>query len=95
MQGKEKQNSYYEFITILSKVEEILGKEGLLNMHMHISGIEYDSNGEKKHLTLKESDFNYSELLAALKEFKITGMAICESPNLEEDGLLLRNIYYK
>jgi deoxyribonuclease-4 len=62
---------------------------------MHISGIEYDRNGEKKHLTLKESDFNYPKLLVAIKEFKITGMAICESPNLEEDGLLLRNIYYE
>jgi len=62
---------------------------------MHISGIEYNRNGEKKHLTLKESDFNYPELLVAIKEFKITGMAICESPNLEEDGLLLRNIYYE
>ena len=90
-----KQNSYSEFIAILAKVEEFLGKEGLLNMHMHISGIEYDRNGEKKHLTLKESDFNYPELLVAIKEFKITGMAICESPNLEEDGLLLRNIYYE
>ena len=90
-----RQNSYSEFIAILAKVEESLGKEGLLNMHMHISGIEYDRNGEKKHLTLKESDFNYPELLVAIKEFKITGMAICESPNLEEDGLLLRNIYYE
>ena len=90
-----KQNSYSEFIVILAKVEESLGKEGLLNMHMHISGIEYDRNGEKKHLTLKESDFNYPKLLVAIKEFKITGMAICESPNLEEDGLLLRNIYYE
>jgi deoxyribonuclease IV len=90
-----RQNSYSEFIAILAKVEESLGKEGLLNMHMHISGIEYNRNGEKKHLTLKESDFNYPELLVAIKEFKITGMAICESPNLEEDGLLLRNIYYE
>ncbi len=90
-----RQNSYSEFIAILAKVEESLGREGLLNMHMHISGIEYNRNGEKKHLTLKESDFNYPELLVALKEFKIAGMAICESPNLEEDGLLLRNIYYE
>ncbi len=90
-----RQNSYSEFIAILAKVEESLGREGLLNMHMHISGIEYNRNGEKKHLTLKESDFNYPELLVAIKEFKITGMAICESPNLEEDGLLLRNIYYE
>jgi deoxyribonuclease-4 len=90
-----RQNSYPEFIAILAKVEESLGKEGISNMHMHISGIEYNRNGEKKHMTLKESDFNYPELLVALKEFKIAGMAICESPNLEEDGLLLRNIYYE
>jgi len=90
-EGKE--NSYSEFMAILSKVEETLGKEGLSNMHMHISGIKYDKNGEKKHLTLKESDFNYPELLRAIKEFKIGGLVICESPILEEDALLLRRIY--
>lgn len=62
-------------------------------MHMHISGIKYDKNGEKKHLTLKESDFNYPELLRAIKEFEIGGLVICESPSLEEDALLLRRIY--
>ena len=90
-EGKE--NSYSEFMAILSKVEETLGKEGLSNMHMHISGIEYDKNGEKKHLTLKESDFNYPELLRAIKEFEIGGLVICESPILEEDALLLRKTY--
>jgi deoxyribonuclease IV len=90
-----KQNSYPEFTGILSKVEEALGKEGLSNMHMHISGIEYGSNGEKNHLILKESDFNYSDLLVALKEFKIRGLVICESPNLEEDALLLMKTYLK
>jgi deoxyribonuclease-4 len=92
-EGKE--NSYHEFITILTKVEEILGKEGLSNMHMHISGIEYDKNGEKKHLTLQGSDLNYMELLAAIKEFKVTGLVICESPSLEEDALLLRKTYHE
>ena len=87
------ENSYSEFMTILSKVEEALGKEGLSNMHMHVSGIEYDRNGEKKHLTLKESDFNYPELLRAFKEFEIRGLVICESPVLEEDALLLRKTY--
>ncbi|MDR7664382.1 deoxyribonuclease IV [Methanosarcina sp. Z-7115] len=90
-EGKE--NSYSEFMAILSKVEETLGKEGLSNMHMHISGIKYDKNGEKKHLTLKESDFNYPELLRAIKEFEIGGLVICESPILEEDALLLRKTY--
>lgn len=90
-EGKE--NSYPEFTSILSKVEEALGKEGLENMHMHVSGIEYDRNGEKKHLTLKESDFNYPELMKALKEFEVKGLVICESPIMEEDALLLKRTY--
>jgi deoxyribonuclease-4 len=35
------------------------------------------------------------ELLAALKEFKVTGLVICESPSLEEDALLLRKTYHE
>ena len=88
-----KENTHSEFMIILSKVEEVLGKEGLSNMHIHVSGIEYDRNGEKKHLTLKESDFNYPELLRAFNEFEIRGLLICESPVLEEDALLLRKTY--
>jgi deoxyribonuclease-4 len=90
-EGKE--NSYSEFMAILSKVEDALGKEGLANMHMHVSGIEYDRNGEKRHLTLKESDFNYPELMKALKEFEVKGLVICESPIMEQDALLLKETY--
>ncbi|AKB43889.1 TIM barrel protein [Methanosarcina vacuolata] len=90
-EGKE--NSYSEFMEILSKVEESLGKEGLSNMHMHVSGVEYGTSGEKRHLTLKESDLNYPELLKALKEFKARGRVILESPILEEDALMLRMLY--
>lgn len=88
-----KDNTYQEFTAILSKVEEALGKEGLNNMHMHASGIEYDRNGEKKHLLLKESDFNYLELLKALKDFRVKGLLICESPSTEADALLLKQCY--
>ena len=90
-EGKE--NSYPEFMTILSRVEEVLGKEGISNMHMHVSGVEYDTNGEKRHLTLKDSDFNYPELLRVLKEFKTRRARDMESPVLEQDALMLRKIY--
>jgi len=90
-EGKE--NSYSEFTEILSRVEESLGKQGLSNMHMHISGVEYGTNGEKRHLTLKESDLSYPELMKALKEFKAQGRVILESPILEEDALMLRKLY--
>ncbi|AEA46244.1 TIM barrel protein [Archaeoglobus veneficus] len=86
-------NSYDEFCEILSKVEDVLGKEALKNMHMHVSGIDYGLKGEKAHLNLEESDFKYVELLKALKDFGVEGILICESPNLEEDAMLLKKTY--
>ena len=74
-------------------IEKYLGKTGLRNMHIHVSGIEYNEKGEVRHLNLEESDLRYIELLKILKEFKVRGVLICESPNLEEDALLLKKTY--
>jgi deoxyribonuclease-4 len=86
-------NSYREFVSILLQIEEKLGRTALDNMHIHVSGIAYGGRGEIKHLNLKESDFQYAELLKALKDYKAKGIVICESPNLEEDALLLQATY--
>jgi len=86
-------NSYSGFASTLQQVKERLGKAALGNMHIHVSGIAYGEKGEKKHLTLKESDFQYAELLQALKDCDAQGIVICESPNLEEDALLLQETY--
>jgi deoxyribonuclease-4 len=86
-------NSFNEFSEILILVEKRLGKEALRNMHIHISGIAYSAKGEKHHLNLKESDFKYKELLKALKEFKVKGVIISESPNIEGDALLMKKSY--
>lgn len=91
----QKYNTKKEFKEILTKVEKYLGKTGLNNMHIHLSGIEYTSKGEKHHLTLNQSDFNYKDLLKVWKEFKIKGIVISESPNLEQDALLIQKIYKK
>ena len=88
-------NTYGEFASILEKIEKALGKKGLENMHIHITGIAYGPKGEKNHLTLKESDLKYDELLKALKDFKVKGVAISESPNIEEDALLMQKVYEK
>ena len=90
-----KYNSYGEFSEILERVEKTLGKEGLESMHAHITGIEYGEKGEKNHLNLKGSDFKYKELIKALKDFKVKGVAISESPNIEEDALLCKREYSK
>jgi len=88
-----KVNSYSEFSKVLEEVEKVLGRKGLENMHAHISGIEYGEKGERKHLVLKDSEFRYEELLKALKEFKVKGVVICESPNIEEDALLMQKSF--
>jgi|TARA_Y100000031_G_scaffold104528_1_gene114954 deoxyribonuclease-4 len=90
-----KYNSYDEFSEILQKVEKTLGKKGLENMHIHIAGIEYGEKGERRHLNLKDSDLNYKELFKALKDFKVKGVVISESPNIEEDALLVKGVYEK
>lgn len=85
-----KNNSREEFAGILTDIENKLGRDGLNNMHIHVSGIEYTSKGEKNHLEFEESDFKYKELAQAFLEFNIKGMVICESPNLEIDALKLK-----
>jgi len=86
-------NSYREFTSILLQIKEKLGRAALDNMHIHVSGIAYGGRGEIKHLNLKESDFQYAELLEALRDYDVKGIIICESPNLEEDALLLQATY--
>lgn len=88
-----KNNSLEEFTEILGSIENKLGREGLNDMHIHVSGIEYSPKGEKNHLELEKSDFNYRELVQAFSDFEIRGMVICESPNLEADALKLKKEY--
>lgn len=86
-------NSYEAFLSQLNMVEAQLGKPGLEKIHIHLSGIAYSKAGETKHLVLKESDLKYKEFLQALKDKQAQGVVICESPNLEEDALLLQEAY--
>jgi len=86
-------NSYDEFCKILEMVEDYLGGDALKIMHIHVSGIEYGLKGEKKHLNLDQSDFKYLELLRALKDFDVNGVLIVESPNLEDDARMLRDLW--
>ncbi len=88
-----KNNSLAEFREILAEVEKSLGRRGLETLHLHMSGIHYGEKGEKHHLILEESDFKYQELMQALKEFRAAGVLISESPNLEEDALLMKKCF--
>src|SRR3989344_2993389 len=88
-----KYNTYEEFSSIFRDIEKRLGKQALQEMHMHLAGIAYGEKGEKHHLNLKESDLKYKELSKALRDFKVRGVLISESPNIEEDALMMKKTF--
>ena len=86
-------NTYDEFAGVLERIGTEIGGYALENFHAHVAGINYGQKGEKNHLIFKESDFNYKDLIKALKDFNVKGNIVCESPNLEDDALLLLKEY--
>ena len=91
--NRGKCNSAEEWREMLAFMEDRLGREALDSMHIHMSGIEYTEKGEKRHLPLRESDMRWQDLLRVLKEFRVKGVVISESPNIEEDAILMKNFF--
>ncbi|MCS7164981.1 MAG: TIM barrel protein [Candidatus Calescibacterium sp.] len=89
-----KLNTYQEFCQIIDNIQHKLGKKSIKDLHIHISGIKYSEKGELYHLNLKESDFNYIDFIKSLKDLEVEGIVICESPNLEDDAIMLKELYY-
>ncbi len=87
-------NTEEEFDAVLEVLSNELGAEALKNMHIHISGISTNSKGDLKHLNLEKSNFDWKALLNSLKRNGCEGYIICNSPNLEEDALMLKNYYH-
>src|SRR5579864_3396609 len=71
-------NTYDEFYAALKAVEKGLGRRGLENIHIHLSGIEYSAKGERNHLPLNEADMNYKALLQALVDLDVHGVIAAE-----------------
>ena len=90
-------NAGEDFREALTAIEKGLGRVALNSMHIHMSGMHYGPKGERNHLNMKDEDnhFNYMGVLKALKEFKAEGAVISESPNIEEDSLLMQKAYAK
>jgi deoxyribonuclease-4 len=86
-------NSYAEWASLLETYGKALGEEQLKHMHIHLSGIEYGARGEKEHLPVLDSDMNWEALFKALHDFGCSGRILCESPELEDDALILKHKY--
>ena len=93
MRARDLKNSRKDFATILEETEKVLGKKALKNMHIQFAGVNFSEKGELNHMTLKDSDLKYREMVETWKDFGINGVAISESPNIEKDAMLLKGIY--
>lgn len=84
-----------KFEEVLQQVKDCNSKF-LKDLNIHVSGIEYSDKGERNHLMLEDekNSFNWRALLLALKEWKVEGTVICESPVMEKDALLMQKYYY-
>ena len=86
-------NGYASFAATLQRIGSALGRAALERLHVHISGIEYGPKGERRHEPLRETAFKWRELLRALKDFRVAGWVVAESPVMEDDALLLQRTY--
>jgi deoxyribonuclease-4 len=86
-------NTYDEFVWVLRRVEERLGRAALEDLHIHVSGIQYGDKGEREHLAFADADFNYRDLIRALVDLDCKGLVVCESPIQEDDALILQQVY--
>lgn len=86
-------NRYEDFAATLTAIETTLGRPALERLHVHISGIQFGPKGERKHEPLRETKFRWKELLRALKDMRVSGWVVSESPEMEDDALLLQRTY--
>lgn len=86
-------NTKPEFDQIIGELTKKIGSDATKNMHIHVSGISSNSKGDLKHLNLEKSKFNWKELMQSLKEHDCRGYVICNSPNLEEDAIMMKEYY--
>lgn len=91
--GDGSMNAYEDWKRVLTRYRRVLGAASLKRLHCHLSGIEYTSKGERKHLMLAESDFDLSGLMRAVAELKCGGRIVCESPVMDEDARLIQRTW--
>ena len=91
--GDGSMNSYAEWAGVLEAYGNALGQDALRKLHIHLSGIEYGPKGEKEHLPVLESDLDWDALFKALQAFEAGGRILCESPEMEDDALVLQKMW--
>lgn len=91
--GDGSMNTLDEWSRVLEAYGKALGESSLQDLHIHLSGIEYSEKGEREHLPLQDADIDLGAIFNALKEFGCRGRLLCESPDMEEDALLMQTLW--
>lgn len=84
--GEKGEKNHLTFLQTLEEYEkEGVSVDGIANAFSFL-----EQKGKTKH-----SELNWRDLLRALKDKKVGGYLVCESPILELDALLLKEYYQK
>ncbi|MEB3779592.1 MAG: deoxyribonuclease IV [Desulfurococcales archaeon] len=83
-----------EVVKIIEYIERELGRWAIDPLHTHFSKIEYGKGGERMHHTLEEEGYgpDWSIVCRAYKETGVNAVVISESPILEKDAIVMRDI---
>ena len=84
-----------DYLAVLSVMEKRLGSEASKDFHCHFSGIEFSDKGERNHLPIESGSPPFAPLAEAWIENGWAGKAICESPEIEKDALIMQETYRK
>ena len=85
-----------DFTAVLDAVENALGVDRLRVVHIHFSRIEFSAAGEKRHWTLKETQYgpDFEPLAIELACRKLSPVVICESKGtMAYDAVKLKEMY--
>ncbi|MET1159921.1 MAG: deoxyribonuclease IV [Thermoprotei archaeon] len=83
-----------DVIKVIDMLEKELGEYVVKPLHTHFSRIEYGKGGERKHHVLAEKDYGpeFEHVCKALTETGVEAVIISESPILEQDALVMKEI---
>ncbi len=85
-----------DVLKVIDYIETNLGLKYVKPLHMHFSKIEYGNGGEIRHHTLTEPyGPDYEIICKALCNTGVIGVFISESPVLEHDALLMKELCVK
>lgn len=93
--GRGSIRSREDYMNIINRVKEVLGEDRARHFHCHFSRIEYSNGGEKRHWTLKDTQYGpeFEPLAEVIALLDLKPIVICESRGtMAEDAAQLKEI---